>query len=234
MKTKKIIFAAFALIIVLIPLYLIFKSEDVLKNGHQHKLRLQGYDPMDPFRGKFLRIRFENSVRCETGMKEGDLGFVLLEKDTSGFSHFSYVQKERPPHSDYVEAKIIMVYEGRAELDFDNLNKYFINEDQAGEAEEIIADFTRMAPDKIHLNIRVLDGEARIEDIIVKSKKLLDYIKSGAHKNFEEEMMKEMMEQLNQENMMDLENSLRELEELEELDAPEVEFIPPVIEETED
>src|SRR3989338_2601520 len=80
MKTKKIIFAVFALVVVLIPIYLIFQSEDVLTNGHQHKLRLEGYDPFDPFRGKFLRLRFESSVPCESDIKTGDQGFVLLEK----------------------------------------------------------------------------------------------------------------------------------------------------------
>ncbi|MES2555658.1 MAG: GDYXXLXY domain-containing protein [Bacteroidota bacterium] len=223
MKTKKIIFAAFALIIVLIPMYLIFQSEDVLTNGHQHKLRLEGYDPFDPFRGKFLRLRFENSIPCESDLKTGDQGFVLLEKDTSGFSHFSFVQKKRPSHSDYVEAKVMMVYGGKAEMDFDNLNKFFINEDKAKEAEEIMADYTRMAPDKIHLTIRVLDGEARIEDIIVKAKKLLDYIASGEHKHFKEDILKEMMERMNSETEA-LEQQMEQLEELEQIDfaAPEI------------
>ncbi|ASS49474.1 MAG: hypothetical protein A3D31_02855 [Candidatus Fluviicola riflensis] len=224
MKTKKIIFAVFALVVVLIPIYLIFQSEDVLTNGHQHKLRLEGYDPFDPFRGKFLRLRFESSVPCESDIKTGDQGFVLLEKDTSGYSHFSMVQKKRPSHSDYVEAKVLMVYSGKAELDFDNLNKFFINEDKAKEAEEILADYTRMAPDKIHMTIRVLDGEARIEDIIVKAKKLLDYIASGEHKHFKDDILKEMMERMNSETEA-LERQMEQIEELEQMEfvVPEAE-----------
>ena len=222
MKTKKIIFAVFALVVILIPVYLIFQSEAVLTGGHQHKLRLQGRDPFDPFRGKFLRLRFENRVPCESGIKEGETGFVLLEKDTSGFSHFSYVQKSRPSHSDYLEAKVMSVYGGEAEMDFDNLNKFFINEDVATEAEEILGDYAQMAPDKIHLTIRVLDGEARIEDIIVKTKKLMDYIKSGEHKHFKDDVMKEMMEQMKQQNEA-FEQEMLELQETEIFEPPVME-----------
>lgn len=196
MKTKKIIFAAFALIVLLIPMYLIFQSEDVLTNGHKHKLRLMGYDPLDPFRGKFLRLRFENNIPCDADLAMGDNGFVLLEKDSTGFSHFSFVKKQRPSHSDYIEAKVTMVYGGKADMDFDNLNKFFINEDKAKDAELILADYTRMAPDKIHMTVRVLDGEVRIEDIIVKTKTLLKYIESGDHKTFRDDVMKEEMERV--------------------------------------
>ncbi|MDH4472730.1 MAG: GDYXXLXY domain-containing protein [Fluviicola sp.] len=230
MKTKKIIFSAFALIVLLIPMYMIFQSEDVLTNGHRHKLRLQGYDPLDPFRGKFLRLRFENRVPYEAGLKEGDIGFVLLEKDTSGFSYFSYVQKNRPSHSDYVEAKVELIYAERASMDFDNLNKFFINEDKAKEAEVILSDYTDMASDKIYLTIRILDGEARIEDIIVKAKTLLNYIESGDHKTFKDDIMKEMMERMERENKL-MEDAMREqLEWQEAVDSDE--FLPPVIDES--
>lgn len=223
MKTKKIIFAAFAFLVLLIPMYLIFQSEEVLTNGHKHKLRLEGYDPFDPFRGKFLRLRFESTIACESDLKVGDQGFVLLEKDTSGYSHFSLVQNERPSHSDYVEAKVKAVYGGKAEMDFDNLNKFFINEDKAEEAEEILRDYTQMAPDKIHLTIRVLDGEARIEDIIVKAKTLLKYIESGDHKTFRDDIQKEMKKRMDQE----LEALQRQMELLNSQEET-IEFLPPV------
>lgn len=226
MKTKKIIFAAFAFIVLLIPMYLIFQSEEVLTNGHKHKIRLEGYDPFDPFRGKFLRLAFENGIPCDLNLVKGDVGFVLLEKDSTGYSHFSFVQKKRPSHSDYVEAKVMMVYGGKAEMDFDNLNKFFINEDKATEAEEILRDYTQMAPDKIHLTIRVLDGEARIEDIIVKAKTLLKYIESGDHKTFKDDLMKEEMKRV--QKMRDELNRTMEME-LEQLNQQEktIEFAPP-------
>jgi len=228
MKTKKIAFAAFALIVILVPMYLIFQSEDVLTNGHKHKLRLEGYDPFDPFRGKFLRLRFENNIPCDITLAAGDKGYVLLEKDSLGFSHFSFVQKSRPTHSDYVEAETQAVYGGRAEMNFDNLNKFFINEDKAKVAEDILADYTSMAPDKIYMTIRVLDGEARIEDIIVKAKTLLEYIQSGDHKTFKDDVMKEEMKRI-EEAQKEMERALeQEFEQLDQQQEQTIEFIPPV------
>lgn len=231
MKNKKLLFAAYGLVILLIPLYLIFQSESILTEGHQHKIRLQGYDPMDPFRGKYLRLSFNNSVPCEKGVKMGSPGYVILKKDSLGFSYFASVQSVRPAHSDYIEAEIQMVYGGNAMINLDNMNKYFINEDIASEGEEVIADYTSQAPDKIWLNIRVLDGEARIEDVIVRSKKLIDYIKSGKHKNFERDLERERMKEFERERKR-MEAEFRK--QMEEIEAPvqeeTIEFAPPMIE----
>lgn len=206
MNTKKLLFAAYGLIILLVPFYLIVQSESILTDGHKHKIRLQGYDPNDPFRGKYLRLSLENNVPCESDVKMGSTGYVLLKKDSLGFSYFSNVQTKRPAHSDYIEAKVIFTYGGNATIDLDNMNKFFINEDQAKDAEEVVEDYTRQAPDKIWLNIRVMDGEARIEDIIVKKMNLNNYLKSGKHRTFKEDIEREYR--------MQMEKEQREMEKL--------------------
>lgn len=230
MKNKKLLFAAYGLVILLIPFYLIFQSESILTEGHKHKIRLQGYDPMDPFRGKYLRLSFDNNVPCEKGVKTGSTGYVILKKDSLGFSYFASVQANRPSHSDYIEAKVQMIFGGEAMIDLDNMNKYFINEDIASDAEEVIGDFTSQAPDKIWLTIRVLDGEARIEDIIVRSKKLIDYIKSGKHATFEEDMQRERMQEFERERKRMEREFQRQMEEMKMNSEQEaVEFVEPEI-----
>lgn len=234
MNKRKIAFAFYGVIILLIPFYLIFKSESILTEGHQHKIRLQCYDPMDPFRGKYLRLSLNTTVPCENDVKMGSPGYVILKKDSLGFSYFASVQAKRPSHSDYIEAEVQMVFSGNAVVDLDNMNKYFINEDIASEGEQIIGDFTSQAPDKIWLNIRVLDGEARIEDVIVKSKKLLDYIKSGKHKTFEEDLEREREKEMERERKRMEEEYRKMMEEFENnspVQEETIEFDPPAISE---
>lgn len=228
MRNKKLLFAAYGVIILLIPFYLIFQSESILTEGHKHKIRLQGYDPMDPFRGKYLRLSFNNSVPCESGVKMGSNGYVILKKDSLGYSYFASVQAKRPNHSDYIEAKVTFVYANNATIDFDNMNKYFINEDIASEGEEIIGDFTREDPENIWLTIRVLDGEARVEDIIVRSKKLIDYIKSGKHKTFRQDLERKRMQEFERERKR-MEREFQQ--QLEQMEAGEeaIDFAPPEV-----
>lgn len=176
MKSKKIIFIVFALIILCIPAYLIFSSEDVLANGHQHKLRLQGYDPFDPFRGKYLRLNYEDRMPCDSALNEGDLAYIIFEQDSLGFSYFSKALVNKPEHDNYMTAPVMSIYEGKAQIMLDNITKYFINESKATQAETILQDFTRARPNDIYAAIRVLDGEVRLEDIFVEDIPLLEYL----------------------------------------------------------
>jgi uncharacterized membrane-anchored protein len=176
MKSKKILFAVFALVIFVVPAFIIFGSEDILENGHLHKLQLRGYDPFDPFRGKYLRLGYDDNISCDESLKEGDKAYVTLEKDSLGFSFFSYASSTKPDHDDYIEAELLYVGGGMATIKIDNLTKYFINEDKAYEAELILRDFRRDRPEDLYVAVRVLDGDARLEDIFVEETPLLEYL----------------------------------------------------------
>lgn len=172
---KKIGFLVFALVIITIPLYLMLSSENVLENGNRHKIRLEGRDPFDPFRGKFLRLNFDDEIDC-FACEEGEEVFVLLEKDEDGFSFFSEGVKERPDHFDFFTAKVERAYPGKAIIKLDNLTKYFINEDKAKDAEDVLQSYVRQKPNDVYLAIRVLDGEARLEDIFIEDTPFLEFL----------------------------------------------------------
>lgn len=173
---KKFLFVLFALIILSIPLYLMITSEEVLENGNRHKIRLQAYDPFDPFRGKYLRVNYDNFISGDEDIKEGDDIYVTLEKDSTGYSQFSYAHKNQPEGNDYFKSHAEYVSGGSIEFRTDNISKYFINENKASEAETILQTFPRKNSDSIYVAIRVLDGEIRLEDIYVKEMPLLEYI----------------------------------------------------------
>ncbi len=174
-RTKKIGFLAFALVILAIPVYLMMSSEAILEDGHRHKIRLEGRDPFDPFRGKFLRLNFNDEIAC-IDCSEGEEVYVLLEKGEDGYSFFSEGVKEKPTHSDYFKATVERVYLDRARVKIDTLTKYFINEDKAKKAEDILQSYTRQKPDEVYLAIRVLDGEARLEDIFIEETPFLEFL----------------------------------------------------------
>ena len=175
--SKKIVFIGFALLILSIPIYLMISSENVLENGHRHKIQLRAYDPFDPFRGKYLRLNYDNSVRCDYNMEKGDAIYITLEKDSLGYSYFSYGSAEAPEDSgDYFKTRVKYMSSGLATFETDNISKYFINEDKATKAETIVQSYQRDNPDQIYVAIRILDGEIRLEDIYVEEAPLLDFM----------------------------------------------------------
>jgi uncharacterized membrane-anchored protein len=199
MKGKKIIFIVFGLILLLIPLYIMFQSEDILVNGNRHKIRLQAYDPFDPFRGKYLLLNYDNSVNCDNTLKDGDECYVTLKKDTAGFSYFDYASAEKPEGNDYFKSTVEYMgsffdwgnqgedwpedIAATCNFSTNNFSKYFINEDQAERAEDYVIAYQRESPDKIYVAIRVLDGEVRLEDIYIEEMPLKEFLAKEEEKN---------------------------------------------------
>ncbi len=191
MKGKKFIFIGFGLILLMIPLYMVFSSEDILENGNRHKIRLQAYDPFDPFRGKYLMLNYDNSADCDNTLKDGDDCYITLKKDSLGFSYFDYASAEKPKGTDYFKSRVEYMgsffdpgFDGDWPEDIgatcnfstNNFSKYFINENKAKRAEDFVIDYQRSRPDDIYVAIRVLDGEVRLEDIFIEETPLLEFL----------------------------------------------------------
>ena len=201
MTIKKGLFIAFAAIILLVPVYVAVSSQNVLNNGEFYKFKPMAYDPFDPFRGKFLRVNYEtNGIPTEFDFEEGETAYVSIGVDREGFAFFEEAFKSPPKDKDYLkttiqwsgmDASVIREIEMGTELeDFnlesvdtrssvnikipDNMNKYFINEDDALRAEETFFE----ERENIYIGVRILDGEVRLENIYVYDQPILDYLDS--------------------------------------------------------
>lgn len=201
MTIKKGLFFAFAAIILLIPLYVAISSQNVLNNGNFYKFRPMAYDPFDPFRGKFLRVNYETGgIPTNFDFEEGETVYVSIGVDDEGFAFFEEAFKKAPKNQDYL--KSVVTWSGvdallQREIEMaiesdnfdlealdtrgsvsikipDNMNKYFINEDNALPAEKVF----RKERENIHIGVRILDGEVRLEDIYVYDKPILEYLDS--------------------------------------------------------
>ncbi len=173
---KKGVFIFFALVLLGVPIFLVVKSESVLENGIQHKIRLRAYDPFDPFRGKYLSLNYENTIPCDEILERGDVCYVTLKKGEDGFSTFDYMHSEKPEGEDYIESRVDWLVIGTGSFKTDNISKYFINEHKASRAETVLIEYSQDCPDDIYVAIRVLDGEVRLEDIFVEETPLLDFL----------------------------------------------------------
>ncbi len=201
MTIKKKLFFVFAAIILLVPVYVAVSSQNVLNNRTFYKFKPMAYDPFDPFRGKFLSVNYSTDfVPTKFDFDEDETVYVSIGVDNEGFAFFEEAFKSPPKKKDYLktvirESRLVRSLEREIEAaieqgDFDpsmidtrsnvsikipdNMNKYFINEDDALKAETVF----REEQENIYIGVRVLNGEVRLDNIFVYDQPILDYIES--------------------------------------------------------
>lgn len=199
MNIKKGLFFAFATVIVLIPVYIAISSENVLNKGILYKFKPLAHDPFDPFRGQYLRINYDTSgIPTNFDFNVGETVYVSVAKDKQGFAFFDEAFKRPPKGKDYIETRIswsgigterrLEMIERMDDPNFvigdedvrqtvnieipDNLGKYFINENDALKAERVLI----RERENAYIAVKILKGEARIENIFVFKQPLLEFL----------------------------------------------------------
>ena len=134
-------------------------------------------DPYDPFRGKYVALDFENSVNVSRAddYEEGLKVFVLLKKDSEGFSYLSSISNTQPDNNNYLKLKIDYLYGDQLyfELPFD---RFYLDENFAKEAEFAYWDESREK--NTYVIVRVLSGSAILEELFIHDVPVMDYLKA--------------------------------------------------------
>lgn len=177
MKNKKIIITLFvivALVQLYVPAKMIFDSENVLKKGVAYKFEAAPVDPNDPFRGKFINLRFkENSIQVadQSEWKDNEQVYVILGKNNEGYAKIAYITKEIPKNtSDYVKASIDIVSGDKSNLVYVEypFDRYYMEETKAYEAELTYNEAIRdTAIHDTYALVYVKNGEAVLQDVLI-------------------------------------------------------------------
>jgi uncharacterized membrane-anchored protein len=202
MKKKKILFFAFALAIIIVPIYVIMSSQDILTNGTYYKFRPQAYDPIDPVRGHYLQINYNrDNIPTDDDIKSHDDVYVSIGVDDEGFAYFKKVFKNKPKKGDYLAVKAMYVsgmeeirqgvfsrqsnaiveddrgnYKKTVTIEVpDNMSRFYINEDYGLAGEKAFLKERESA----YIGIRIKGGLARIQDIYLKGTPIMEYLKKN-------------------------------------------------------
>lgn len=191
MRKAVLIFAVMALAQWLVPLYGIRQSERVLREGVPLLFLTEPIDPHDPFRGEYVTLGFaiesvEIPQDAQRPWKDGEQAYLLLE-DSAGIAHIGELRRERPGNGmSYVSCKV-------------QVQEWFIPEEKQGERITIYLPFDRFylqqgkgrptedimwqrstEVDSVlpaYALVRILDGDAVIEDLIVGDRSIHYWLK---------------------------------------------------------
>lgn len=153
-----------------------------MAEGNIYKFEMVPFDRNDPFRGKYLQLRYEaDRVKTDSIMdfKSGEEIFAVLDQDSAGFVRIRSVVREKPnEESDFIKSRIQMYSEKDTAviLDF-SFDRYYLNEDLAVTIETAYREHYADSSGQNYSVVKVHDGRAVLEEVFIGGKSVRDWRK---------------------------------------------------------
>lgn len=177
------LFLLAALIQLAVPLHMAREAEATLRHGTPVKFRLQLRDPYDPFRGKYVRLRFEwgepqVAGEVASGAPRKLLVCAHVEVDPDGFGAVTAISIEPPAEGLWFRVSARKV-NGTYWLE-PQFDRYFVNEREAAVAEKLYFETVRASADDgetrslSYAIVRLRKGSAQLEEVMLKERSLAE------------------------------------------------------------
>lgn len=174
-----IVFIVVAVVQIGAPLKMIYDSEDILISGTAYKFKTRPIDPTDPFRGKYITLRYEMNHfgTSDSTYVRGDEIRVYIENDEEGFAKAIGISKESLDiDADYVMAKVSNSYSGNVQFSLP-FNRFYMEETKAYDAERAYIETNRSAvKDNVYALVYVKEGESVLENVIIAGIPIQEYV----------------------------------------------------------
>jgi len=162
----------------------IFRQEQILKKGRAYRFKTAPVDPTDPFRGKYITLRFEAEryeTRDSSGWANGARAFVYPYTDGEGFAQIDRLSKTPPQDNevDYFEARVdyFSYYDdyGIVDLRFP-FDRFYMEETKAPEAEKAYRQALNEENQTIYALVYVKNGECVLEDVKIGERSIREVV----------------------------------------------------------
>lgn len=165
--SKKIMFLVIAILAQFaIILYTTISSSRIINGGDVLKLRLQGYDPYDMFRGNYIRIRLRDD-KIEGGYAVAEEGYVFFERCEEGYDVPVGVVYE--PARGTIKVRMRYDEETQEICICYPFDKVWKNQEECEDMERDIA--IALGEERgVYALVAVKDGEGRIVDIEIEER----------------------------------------------------------------
>lgn len=185
---KKLILPAFALMVLAqwaIPIKMIIDSESVLTSGTEYKFRTEPVDPSDPFRGKYVTLRFNAAqFQTDTSYKfaNGEQVYALLSVDSAGFAQIDKLYPYNPSDQGFnilkTKVRYASVYDGKQSVDLDfSFDRFYVEESKAPETERVYWDAQRDSTQVAYALVRLKNGQGIIRELMINDRPILEIVR---------------------------------------------------------
>jgi len=183
---KKWIIPAF-LVLCLVQLYaplsLIVTHNAVLTKGKLFRFKVAPVDPNDPFRGKYITLRYEvNSVKVKNVNEflGNTKAYVILKTDPHGYAMIENISLRRPNSPvDYVEVPAYVINiddKNIVDVEFP-FRRFYMEETKAVRAEKLFLQTQRNPGVSTVALVYVRNGAAVLEDVLINGESVNKLLK---------------------------------------------------------
>lgn len=182
--TKQLLWALFGVLCVVQVVVIalgIMRYERILKEGEVFYFKVLPLDPYDPFRGRYVTLRFENANKAPLAegetLEEQTKGYALLEHHEKG-DRIKEIHFKKPVQGDFLEVNVYSTTHAKKgdsntvyfSLPFD---RFYMREDIAPKAEKVLRIRSGVS---VKAKLRVQDGKGVIEDLMVEQTPLSQFV----------------------------------------------------------
>ncbi|MBY5959587.1 GDYXXLXY domain-containing protein [Membranicola marinus] len=178
MKNRTILFLLFVLMVGVqwfVPTRMINQKHSIAVEGRQYKFQMSPLDVEDPFRGKYLQLRFTvDHYKADSNYtwKSGDVVYVLLKKNAQDFVRVSGLTSSLPNgDDDFVKATVRHAF-GKDSLqvyiDYP-FDRYYINDNIPDTLEQVLLGNLKDSSTINYALVRIKSGEAVLEEVYIDS-----------------------------------------------------------------
>ncbi|MEK6154157.1 GDYXXLXY domain-containing protein [Flavobacteriaceae bacterium 3-367] len=187
MNSKQILLSVFILVAIVqlyVPAKMIWDREDVLSTGTAYKFRTAPIDPTDPFRGKYIVLRYEdNSISVKNGQEwtDGEPIYVLFKTDKEGFAQIKSVSREQPDQDHaYLLTTVDYIANINTELVIDYpFDRYYMEESKAYEAEQTYRESQVDSTQVAYALVNIKEGDAVLRDVLIDGVPIREIVKKN-------------------------------------------------------
>ncbi|SDW18846.1 Uncharacterized membrane-anchored protein [Lutibacter oricola] len=186
MKSKIIIFSLFLIVAVaqlFVPFKMISNQEDVLKTGVAFKFKTEPLDPSDPFRGKYIRLNFEEdkfSIQNKDNWTRNEEVYVVVKNDENGFASIKNIVKEKPLNTtNFITAKVkyIHSYKENKNITIEYpFERFYMDEFKAKPAEDAHQESFKKENNTTYALVYLKNGESVLSDVLINNESIKDIV----------------------------------------------------------
>lgn len=199
MQSKKTLYIALVLLVFVqlaVPVKMILEKEHSIKSGKMFKFKTRFVDPVDPFKGRYVTLNYDNNLflTSDTSLRSLNEAYVLIENDTMGFAQIKNIQADEPNDYDYYFKANIYSYNGvnkrlskhrgsRAIQDSISINvsfpfkRFYMDEGKAPMAEDLYFEYSRDQTMDIYAEVILYKNNTVLWDLKIDNKSIYEWVK---------------------------------------------------------
>lgn len=181
MTPRFLLLLTLVLVQLAVPIFLIVREEQVLKNGQVFKFKTAPVDPVDAFRGGYVALRFTAENIANKGLpadpsRERPWVWVEITPDEKGFAVVKSVSTNKPVTA---VGEVLRV---RRAMWGENIllpfNRFYLSEKDAPKAELAYREHTRKEHENAYALVRIFHGRAAIENLYIEEKPIMEFLRA--------------------------------------------------------